>query len=37
MNELLKIAKKNPIALIAGLLIGVGIYYLINYVYTLAQ
>ena len=37
MNELLRIVKENLFRIIAGLIVGVGIYYLINYVYTLVK
>jgi len=34
MNELLKIVKKDPFNFLAGLAIGIGVCFIINYVYS---
>ncbi len=37
MAALLRIPKENPFKFIAGILIGIAIYYLINYGYTMIK
>ena len=37
MTDLIKIVKENPFKLIAGILIGLAIYYAINYAYTIIK
>jgi hypothetical protein len=34
MNDLLKTIKNNPFKFLAGLIIGIGIYFLVNYAYS---